>query len=147
MNSVRPLRDMILSQTLLRRSKKNIYKHKNHKGTPVKTISKIKGHLFFSFFCNNINKSWDKTAYLKHLTGDFYCAVRAWHADDNIPSAQWSNLHGTGSTGIVLDVHSAIAWVRPCIRAFRIPLCFLTNELKRISTRKYLSWKKNYPLY
>lgn len=29
---------------------------------------------FFSFFCNNINKSWDKTAYLKHLTGDFYCA-------------------------------------------------------------------------
>lgn len=145
MNSVRLLKDMILPQTLLRRSKKNISTSiKITKGLQWRLYPRYRVTFFFSFFCNNINKSWDKTAYLKHLTGDFYCAVRAWHADDNIPSAQWSNLHGTGSTGIVLDVHSAIAWVRPCIRALRIPLCFLTNELKRISTGEYLSWK-NYP--
>lgn len=68
-------------QTLLRRSK-NIYMSiKNHKGAPLKTISKRYQVTFFFFFfffpCNSINKSWDKTAYLKHLTGDFYSAQSA----------------------------------------------------------------------
>lgn len=44
---------------------------KSHKEALLQTISKIPGHLFS---CNSINKSCDKTAYLKHLSGDFYSA-------------------------------------------------------------------------
>jgi len=123
-------------QTLLRRSKNIYMSMKSTKGFYWGLYPRYQV-TFFS--CYSINKSWGKTAYLKHLTGDFYSAVGAWHAYDNIPLTQWSNLHGTGSTGIVLDVHSAVAWVCPSIRALCIPLCFLTNELKRISTGEYLS--------
>lgn len=68
-------------QTLLRRSKNIYMSTKTTKGLywrlyPKDTRSPFS--FFFLFFpCNSINKSWDKTAYLKHLTGDFYSAQSA----------------------------------------------------------------------
>ncbi len=61
-------------QTLLRRSKNIYMSTKTTKGLYWRLYPRYQV-TFFS--CNSINKSWDKTAYLKHLTGDFYSAQSA----------------------------------------------------------------------
>lgn len=135
---------MILSQTLLRRSK-NIYMSiKSTQGLYWRLYPRYEVTFFFP--CNSINKSWDKTAYLKHLTGDFYSAQSALGTQTiTFP------LHN----GLIFmaQVALGLSWMCtlpspgfvPALEPLCIPLCFLTNELKRISTGEYLSWKKKLP--
>lgn len=99
------------------------------------------------FFPVTINKSWDKTAYLKHLTGDFYSA-------QSVLGTQTITFPLHNGLIFMAQVALGLSWMCTLPSSGFVPalepsafLCaFLTNELKRISTGEYLSWKKLPPL-
>lgn len=132
-------------QTLLRRSKK-IY-------MSIKTTKEIHWRLYpryqVTFFsCTSINKSWwRKTAYLKHLTGDFYSAQSAL-------GTQTITFPPHNGLIFMAQVALGLSWMCtllspgfvPALEPSAILCAFLTSELKRISTGGILIRKKNYPL-
>lgn len=146
MNSVRPSQNMILSQTLLRRSK-NIY-------MSIKSTQGLYWRLYpryeVTFFspCNSINKSWDKTAYLKHLTGDFYSAQSAL-------GTQTITFPPHNGLIFMAQVALGLSWMCtlpspgfvPALEPLCIPLCFFNQWIKEDFNRGILIMKKKYPLY